>query len=537
MITILVVDDESIVLEGIEVLIKNNFPQVSCQKAINGPAALELMRQIKPDIIISDIYMPIMNGLNFCEQAKQLYPSVEIILISAYEAFDYARQSLHVGIRSYIMKPISQAELQQEIAEAIHAVEQKEQKRREEKELVKLSQEHKLASLAKLSAQDGLDHDEIDGKFLLCRFYALIRIDFMKAVNESDLCLRLDQAFMCREAAGNYVIHRLGSRQFIVLATVEGQGLESDISNLCHHMIDENYDGLYVWSEIGQSSTSKIMCLYTQMKYMHFKITLNRKLRRSVAESYNDLIDSSAFCIFQQAMQTRVPERFQHLVQMLPGYLSFGNPQVFMSELDNIYHEWNRQNVSSIDIRKRLIWLVLSIIEYISNSNMVIESPDIDINIADKLFFAASLDDIIHEISVCIHRLSRSDESGQEGHTHLMHRIVQEIKRDCKSATLNQIASQAGITPIYLSTLFKEQMGENFKDYVMRQRMNLAKELLNNESLKIYQVAEYVGYSESKYFSKVFKKIWGITPVYYRESCLNRAKPSQTTDNSFIQLS
>lgn len=117
---ILIVDDEKFIRNGISAIINNNFPEFfQMELAKNGQEALEIMGKIKFDLVITDINMPFVNGIDFIKELRQNYGDITVIVISGYDEFEYARQCIKYGVKSYLLKPINDKELVEIIKENI----------------------------------------------------------------------------------------------------------------------------------------------------------------------------------------------------------------------------------------------------------------------------------------------------------------------------------------------------------------------------------------------------------------------------------
>lgn len=117
---ILIVDDEKFIRNGISAIISNNFPELfQIELAKNGQEALEIMKKIEFDLVITDINMPFINGIDFIKEIRQIFGELDIIVISGYDEFEYARQCMKYGVKNYLLKPINDKELVEIVKEAM----------------------------------------------------------------------------------------------------------------------------------------------------------------------------------------------------------------------------------------------------------------------------------------------------------------------------------------------------------------------------------------------------------------------------------
>lgn len=360
---VLVADDESIVREGFTYYISwNDFDceLVACSE--NGETALEAFKRTKPDIVITDIQMPKMNGFELAQEIQRLDPSVTVIFLSAYSEFEYAQTALKLGIFDYILKPLDISVFKATMERAV---------------------EYRKAKRKPPTADFRLSNEDL--KDYTGRFYGLIKA-------EEQILLQNIQ-----------LNDETGARQ--------------------------TFDRL--WSMICANS---IPFDYVKRWVFEFTVVLAR---------------SSLF------ISKNVQSIFKN-----EDPLSVISSQTSLEEL----YCWT---LSTIDH-------ICTFIKANSYNNKIVKE-------ALKIIFAEYQD---------------------------------------KNLSLNSVSKKLFISPNYLSTLFKEEVGKNFSDYLIEYRIEKAKILLKDVSIKIYEVAERVGYTDPHYFSKFFKASTGLTPKEYRDRSL-----------------
>ncbi|HYK73925.1 MAG TPA: response regulator, partial [Pseudoneobacillus sp.] len=120
---LLIVDDEQIEREGMQVILKKNFPDLIIRQAKNGNAAVQLAGELQPDLILMDIKMPGMNGLEAVERISTDYPQIKFIMVTAYDTFDYMRQAIKFGVKDYLLKPSKASDIVITIGKVLQQIE------------------------------------------------------------------------------------------------------------------------------------------------------------------------------------------------------------------------------------------------------------------------------------------------------------------------------------------------------------------------------------------------------------------------------
>jgi two-component system response regulator YesN len=363
---ILIVDDESIVREGLKNNInwqELNLTVIGCES--NGKNAFEVFNRENPDIILTDIRMPFMDGLLLTKEVKKIDHSVIVILLSAYDDFKYAQQAIRLGAFDYILKPIDIDVLKQTIRQGV--LKRKELLDKEKKPVPPLKEE--------------------DLKFLKAEYYKYP--------------LQLEDELSKSIKRGN-------------------KDLSLNIFN-------------DIWSEFDNKG-------FTEDFIKRWGLELIALITRSIIE-----IGENADILFKET-----------------------DPWRQISDLP-----------TKEKLRDWMENIINTVCEYISLAKSSKNRKLVDMAV----------------------------------------KLIQNNYSDL-DISLNSIAERLYITPSYLSALFKNEMGITFSDYLTEYRIEKAKELLKDVKIKIYEVAEAVGYTDQHYFSKVFKNITSFTPKEYREKIL-----------------
>ncbi len=432
MYRIMIVDDEVWVKRGLKEQIEwDNLHAELTGEACDGEEAYELALKLRPDIIITDIKMPHMNGIEFMELINRDMPDVRVIVISGYSEFELVQKAMVNKAINYILKPINEKDLNHSLSIAVKEVEKARVEKAERQSLKKILNRSLPALKEKymnmlISNMDISNHDfqrymsDLEIKFANTGFQA-VSVNICNYPDQSGIgpdengndnlsfsidsiiseCRKLKQNFICAKNANNKHEHvillghgRINDKQAV---NAEAQSFLLDVvKNL------NNFLGLITCIGVGR--------LYENIEH--------------ISDSYIEAVHAS--------------KKLKSL--NLPGILFFD------------------------DMKKR------------------------DMN-----------DDIAQKVAEYI-----------QNHYN-------------EPITLESTAEIFYLNPSYFSRTFKIKLGENFIDYLTRVRMEKAIKLMRDPSLKTYDIAEMVGYNNTNYFSKLFKKIMGCSPTEYREK--NNARP------------
>ncbi|MCG8500827.1 MAG: response regulator transcription factor [Firmicutes bacterium] len=538
---IMIVDDENIIREGLINAIdwpKYGYHVVA--EAENGKKALEIAKKVKPHIILTDIYMPIMDGIEFAAKIKQELPEAVIIFLSGYNEFTYAQKAIEIGIYRFLTKPIEQEELLVVLEEAAKDLEHKELEQTQIDKLKLLI--HDSLPLLKerffLSLVRGtLDQKEISRKLQYLnidlrtdRFFCMIFSldDYFKLIekqNEADIHLLkfaiqnmgeelladLGQPFFCFEDRRNeigllFCFHSSEASDYLLkiyrvlqkiqeavrryLETTISIGIGSTFDSLVK--ISESYreaeDALAYKTAFGKNSIIYIGDIQSSEKHTMSRVTFEKiRVLMKAVKGGNDSLASTAieeiFDIFEQ--ETNLKKDYIHLFAIE----IFGKFTAIILELNGDFTEIYGHKLTPLvllnfdtleDIRLKLQELANRTIAFIHTKRKTVNRN-----------FIEKAKEFINQ------------HYGIEG------------------LNLSTIADSVHVSPGYLSQLFKQVVGESCIEYLSKVRISQAKKLLKETNLKAYEIAYRVGYSDSQYFSTCFKKYVGVSPTDYRNMIAN----------------
>lgn len=521
MIKVMLVDDEELELIGIRELIPWSELDMEVQIALdNGFAAMDYLRLKEVDLIVTDIRMPIMSGLELAEKARELHPRVKIVLVSGYEDFNYARKAISVKASSYILKPVNDSEL----IEVLREVGQQ----------LKLERNQSLREDSVMQSLDYLKNE------LLARC--------LEKTSDRKAALSLMEKF---GLGGPDVKMRIA-----VVEIDDVSGLFSSVPEDKHAIVQRTFEEIL---RLCDEQHFKNIC---RLSFYRIAIILDeqhpmdqlQKLLNGVREcsdltitigvgdavnglgeihhSYEEanialslkMLQGKDRLIFYSAIQIETEYSDQQLDHLLSRLFAAMSAYELVAIVD--YTNELIVHIKKIESKSMVYYCFLYVTSRLEGylgpfQETLFVKTEPQQKSMEMLFKLETVDDIhlwfrrtIFQVSENLHnkRLRKNQSLVGQIQEYIEQRLGQVI-------TLKDIATAFSFSPNYLGYLFKEEMNESFSEYVLRRRMEKAKGLLKDVGLKIYEVAHITGYVKLSHFSKQFKDHTGVSPKEYRRQC------------------
>ncbi|MCR5267176.1 MAG: response regulator [Lachnospiraceae bacterium] len=503
---ILIVEDEIRIREGIrKLLLKIDSEYEVAGEAGDGQEGLELCRKLEPDLIITDVQMPKMDGLHMLEKVYEEGFTTKAIVLSAYSEFEYARGAMKLGVTEYLLKPINLSEF----AKALENIKRQilEDQRRKPDKVGTLDQILRELIAGRLTV------DEDTKSYLYNHHHILAEQNFVLIVAYIGNQYR-ERAQSVKTSLG----HSLSLYEGIDFCSLEIEYLSSVLSVVynCANPADlerwVQYQLLNSFTDhaaIGYTVAQSLTQMKTGLEELFPFMDWNLSFEDSVLISYPKITQvQTSLCVYPQDLEVKMKSAICAADHDKEKSLLRSFSEYFMDGKVYDPHEIKESYV-------RFIWAVIEtakgvgntgagkikqqkLLEMIMNAKMREELSAICDRIAETLDCRESEDD---SDNLTIRRAKSM--IGEFYHTGI---------------TLDEIASRLNITPEYLGTQFHKETGVTFSAYIKDYRIRKAKELLIGTSLKLYEIADRVGYSDPKYFSKVFRDTTGQLPADYRKA-------------------
>ncbi len=529
MYRVILIDDEPLILAGISSLICWEDHDCSIVgKATNGHTAIDLILETRPDIVITDIRMPVMNGLEVIESCKKKNREFAFICLTNLEDFQLAKQALHLGATDYLVKLDLQP---QALIQALNRA----------KEYCSRMESHHNKELYNLLLQDNkkqLEHNY---------FSQLI-------LNPGEADFPVNPEIAAGYPAPYLILFQMKPEQILFGQTesydfpfISSQlqdvvsGIASRYFSSCTILVPQKDTRLLIVSPKAESDNVKSLTDFcTKVSAAlgtYFALTalfgVSQKkedlslLPRAFAEARSALdhcyYDSASRIVFYQDQEPRQPPAAEREfnINFLKKPMSAAVTDNKSQDLREIFSQLSQLFTQYKPNRTQAASACINIYTYLhdllqnesSGSNVFPYTLDI----AEQVSQLGSLDDILAWLDsfcekVCV-LLSDRKENRSDRLVFLTKRFIQEHYRE--KLTLSDIADHLKISSGHLSSTFSRYMNQTVSDYIAEVKITHAKELIDSGQYLIYEIADQLGFENAYYFSKVFKKVTGMSPKNY----------------------
>lgn len=514
-------EDESVVREGL----RDNVPWDRCGfefvgEAGDGELALAGIRKTKPDLLITDIRMPFMDGLTLCHMAKQENPGLKIIIISGYDDFEYARRAISEGVDKYLSKPVTRKVMEaalEEERQKLDAEQQQEsylQQYRSERQ--EYEQFYRRAffeqvfkgrlSLEEMYAQADKIGLEITSPCFNLLFFSLDERMQRSLEKLSSYFLRYPQFIFFHWTIDSYGVLVRGEQTNVDAITKAG--LDEIVRECAYEDPDGNW---YVCAGQSVERFSRMKECYEKVSKvfsMRFLGIREHVLTEKLAETMLDGKD-------QEKLGSIDAEKADPAI--IRGFLEKGSED----EAEEFASAYIASMSDALSSRMFRDYLLLSV--RFTASAFVQElgknAEELTDDMPENLQVLTRQDQIVSYTANLLQKAVRIREEKEDAQSGgLVERAKEYVEQHYQEEqlTLNAAAKECGVSPNYFSSTFSQQMHQTFIEYVTARRMEKARQLLKTTKLRSAQIAPQVGYKDPHYFSFVFRKTQGCTPREYR---------------------
>jgi len=505
------VEDEFSIREGISCLIKDMEDTYELiGEAENGYEGWELIRRLKPDIVITDIRMPIMDGLEMLTKVYEEGLQTKAIVLSAYSEFEYARQAVKLGVTEYLIKPVVVNDFFKAL---LNAKRQVEKGYREQPE--------KMGTLEQIFAGilwGGLEPDDsvidyVSRRFVIEQKTPVIQICiYLGSSYENQLEMVKRNLKMVLSQKQDILSCILDSPYektvlVILLGVEDGRGLERWFQ---YHILRETictdrHVGIG-WIETKGIATIK-QGFETLYPYLDWNIVLG-----------DDVIISYPGITQIHTVPCRYPVELENQLKVAICEHDQNKIRKYLKKFGEYFQQGKLYSPQEIkECYVRFLWTLINIAKEVG----IMEAEGLEQRkLLELIMNAKTCRELENAQNYVVDQLKVKGETEEE----VVHLAVKRAKSMIKEfyqngITLDEIASKLNITPEYLGTQFHKEVGVNFSTYIRDFRINKAKVLLIGTQMKMYEIAEQVGYANNpKYFSRMFKEHVGQLPDEFRKA-------------------
>lgn len=506
MYKVFIVDDEPFIVEGLYDIV--DWPLFGLEivgHAENGRQALEALKTTPADVLITDISMPIMDGLSLISEVRKLHEDMKVIILSGFNEFDYLKEGMRLGIENYLLKPINVEELESTLRNTVQKLDRIQPKEQYDDYDIQILKDNTLyrwlngqIAEAEFAERAGLlDLKLRAANFGVCvlRTKASLSVLFERVTGFLET--RDEQVTLCRDVDGDLVL----------IASFSG---EEDGRKVFIHLVEDLSMELSVMS-----------------RQVHIGVGRIEPVSEEASLSYKEAKRALEYYIVY-------PERlFIEYRQLAPGQaLSFSSGHslswaeysklILSGDTDelkkNIRDDFEqlkqREGVRPDDLQSAAMELVIRFKMELQEIKLIEEAVHFK-QALSQIQSSQSFDglvEILQEVAdITVNSLMRDAKSP------VVHQVLNYIHGHfAEELSLKTLGAYYHIHPVYLGQLFLKETGGTFAEYINKYRIEKAKELLKMTNHKVHEIARNVGYWETGYFYKQFRKYVGISPTDFK---------------------
>jgi two-component system, response regulator YesN len=511
MIRLLIVDDEQIEREGMQVILEKSFPNLIIKQAKNGNMAVQLAGEFEPDLILMDIKMPGMNGLEAVEIISSNYPHIKFIMVTAYDTFDYMRQAIKFGVKDYLLKPSKASDIVMTIGKVIEQI-------TEEKVSLEKSKQEKVALQKTLA----LVETDVVTQLLFDHVHE-VHVDMLLEILE---IRSTDEMFVVivmlpsgsekyyssvkekvRQTKSGWVGALYGNQLPIIVFRKSDESYRSQATGLAREILSLSKNGKEADWFVGIGN----VCGSLDQIRQSYQESLIASMVTALPVKYRFYSDVPVIG------DVNNEHLVKHHKKEFSDQIRLGEWQEIQSDVMNLIKCYESDSVHLLKTQQHMLevlWIVSRVMK------------EMGVETVTPLYSYQTQD--YRQLRLETNQLLDKMRNSYEKHYELLeadtiHQIKQYIiEHSSEDISLDALAKKVDLSPIYISKMFKEKLGINYIDLLTECRIEKAKKLLGDPEKSIKEITFDVGYHDPNYFSKVFKKMCNISPKEYRRTLVGK---------------
>ncbi|HER8325197.1 TPA: response regulator transcription factor [Streptococcus pyogenes] len=481
MYKVLLVDDEYMILQGLTMIIDwqaLGFDVVSTARS--GQEALAYLTQYPVDVMISDVTMPGMTGLDLIEAAKTNHPQLQTLILSGYQEFSYVQKAMELETKGYLLKPVDKAELQAKMKQFKDWL--------DAQQAESIRQETYHDSLLRLWLTDELSEKEFHQLSQDLPEHALT--GFTVLYVECSEWIEEMEAYFKQEEQPCYLKKEEDKKIYLAILLGRAQQAKAFTSNL-QKQFSENIQQIILGETVDDWE--------------------------NVYESYNQVRQS----LFYNSQMSQPTDKGNSKLEMPEFRLQFfafnkalmiGDEPTILAKLEAIFHEMKALNFSPEDVKH---------VSFLLFSDIYRQFPILDkmtyLSMVKTIHNSQSIDRILRELKKVLD-VTNQNNSPEKRYSDLVSETIDCIRKEYhQELTLKAIADRLHVNGVYLGQCFKNETERSFTQYLNHVRIQKAQQLLLYTNQSINEIAYETGYNTNHYFIKMFKKLNGLSPKEFRD--------------------
>lgn len=525
MYRVLIADDDAIIRRGLRKTIEwESHGMEIVGVACDGQEALAMLKELGPHLLLTDIKMPQMSGIELMKEARRLYPDIQVILLTAYEDFEYAKEAIKHRACDYLLKPLAREELLESVLNA---------KKLYESRMRDTHRRNK--SIPLLNRQ--FVNDLMAGYYSKARIEETIQELGLKICKENLIALDLlivEYYDKSRELWGELL-------KYAVYNCVQELGQSMDICEV--EVFQGNADHVYVilssrdmGCDLGGHAAAfagKIRKTIREVLDVETALGIGsrysgmERMKDSIQEAYTalkyrHLSEQDGYSVFHEAVSWESGKKAELLEGNKPliQKVLLGNCEQALEHLDQCRAKVLREGITLGNLRMWCIGLTAHLLQETGNWSRLEGSNDY-YEYCDRICASSDLPQIFGIVAALIRDICAGvNETQADSKTVLAHKAETYIRNNYSDSelSLNDVAEKLHVSPVYLSILFKKIKQVTFSDFLSEIRMEAARELVEHTGLKTYEIGERVGYVNANYFSCLFKRRYHVSVSEHRKN-------------------
>lgn len=520
---LLIADDEYWTREKIRTMIEwKDYGLEFMDPAENGEEVLQKIEKEKPDILITDINMPFLNGVELVSIVKERYPDIVVFVISGYDDFDYVKTTLMAGAINYLLKPVTKIDLVNAISKALEIISKAETDNLQILKASSLIQDRELSLLVEkedtpftptVTINNNMDFAGCS--LILIKIHNMTELMVQYNYDMNLLSYSMKKKWKELLAIDNLLIfnHIYRSNEFIIVTELENSEQKKLAVKILNMMKTEMQSPISIAISEHSYSIESIHTAYIQS----VSVLMTRKYKRE-----NVIL----FCrkeeeIIRKDVKSKITEEME---KKLKSLLKSGNQKAIYELLfENIgIAHCEEQEWEYLEVKQAIKRICNILTDYMVEQGTFKEILDIEnlVELADKTIESLdikNLTEVICEIIQITVTVQKEEFSGTI--KDVVKQAVKYINENYfEELTLVSLSEKFNVESSYFSKMFRQETGETLMLYIAKVRMEKAKEYMQDMNINLTEIAFMVGYDDYTYFSRVFRKMAGTSPREYRNS-------------------
>lgn len=528
---IMLVDDEEEVRKAM--IRKMDWEQLGftvAGDAENGEDALEKLELLEPDVVMTDIRMPYMDGLTLVARIREKYPFIKILIFSGYDDFEYAKQAIKYRVTEYILKPVNGEELA-EILKRVRISLDEEIKQRRNISMLQESYENSLPMLREVFLNDLVSRGaELSGVAPKLKEYgvdildarkwlaAVIHVEQVEQAEEQELYRHQELIPISvrklvedhLKTYGRFTVFN-SAEGITLIAAVDGNNSETGLITLLEDTCKESRRILGISITVGVGYS----CDTLQEIRRSYQTAVDALGYRAIVGCGRTIYINDMEPVNRGKLQFGAGEEAE-----LTAVIKFGTKDQIGETLRELAVRMDDAKVHDNQYQVYMLTIVNCLIRLMQQYDLKMSGMfDSEDHYADIIKRICRRESFVEEM---IPIACRMNEALNQARDNTTRKVIVEAKEYIQEnyadpeLSVDVLCRHLHMSPAYFSTVFKKETGQSYVNYLTEVRLQKAEELLEQTDDKTYEIAQKVGYQEQNYFSYVFKKKYGISPTKYR---------------------